>query len=562
MKDKERICSKCGEIFVVREIDGTCDRQYCPICMKNYYEEQAQEKKRREDIAWQRKHEQDVLLFEKNLKEWKLLSLPELEEQIGERPLYVIGNGFDMMHGVRSSYYDFGKTLGKRSPVRFCLENYLKADDLWADFEGALGKINIEAMCQPYIIDGALDVMGAYDEDAGAAEIFMAAEMAAGPIISMSTELKDRFRKWIESLHVNTNDRPLERVVKKGKVLDFNYTEFIEDMYGMSENDICYIHGRRKKKGRRRQELILGHIPGANDPAYEFKDNYSGIDNLDDNAQMIYDVQQITVRMVSDADEELTKNCDEIIQNHRAFFESLSDVDQVITIGHSLYPVDWDYFKEVIRCCKNAENIRWYFGCYGNGDLERMWTFVKHFGINKDHVFIFRTDTIHVRILPDDKKIKTDSRKKKTLALSEDGRWKVTCEDIKVDIIDRSVQACCCSRMFGTHINGGVFDKSGTILFLIARGLYEGVFLFRLIDGKWQYVRELEGIPHQGVITKRLKKILLSDGQAVFVYNSRIRKYDVDSGELVYNKASRCEGELEGEDLTGEFRKIYRTGFY
>ena len=96
--------------------------------------------------------------FEENLKEWNLLSLEEMGESVKEGSLYVIGNGFDMLHGVRSSYYDFSRTLGKRSSVRFYLEKYLKVDDLWADFEGALGKINIEAMCQPYIIDNFLDI--------------------------------------------------------------------------------------------------------------------------------------------------------------------------------------------------------------------------------------------------------------------------------------------------------------------------------------------------------------------------------------------------------------------
>lgn len=246
--------------------------------------------------------------FEENLKEWNLLSLEEMGESVKEGSLYVIGNGFDMLHGVRSSYYDFSRTLGKRSTVRFYLEKYLKTDDLWADFEGALGKINIEAMCQPYIIDNFLDINGAYDEDAGAAEIYMSAEMVVEPIISMSTELMDRFRKWIGSLHTNTNDRPLCNVIKDGKVLNFNYTEFVEDLYGADAGNICYIHGCRKKTGRGRQRLILGHIPGANDAAYEFEDDYSAVDNLDEHAQLLYDVQQIALQMVVEADDTLTKN--------------------------------------------------------------------------------------------------------------------------------------------------------------------------------------------------------------------------------------------------------------
>lgn len=249
------------------------------------------------------------------------------------------------MHGVRSSYYDFGSTLGKNSNIRITLENYLQVDDLWADFEGALAKINVEAMSQPYILDNLLDVMGAYEEDAQAADFFAAAEMAASPATELSRELKNRFTKWICCLQVNTIDRPLKELIRNGKFLDFNYTEFIEELYGVQRNDICYIHGcRKKKKGEPREKLILGHQPQASDSQFDFEDDWSGINLSGNRAQMIYDAQQIAIREIVEADNELTKYCDRIIANHKEFFESLSDINKVITIGHSLYPVDWDYF--------------------------------------------------------------------------------------------------------------------------------------------------------------------------------------------------------------------------
>ena len=116
--------------------------------------------------------------------------------------------------------------------------------------------------------------------------------------------------------------------------------------------------------------------------------------------------------------------------------------------------------------------------------------------------------------------------------------------------------------MFLTYMSGAVFDHSGTVLLLVARGLGAGVFLFRFANGEWQYRGELEPIPHQGVITKRLQKILLRDNRLIFVYNSRIRKYDVETGKLVYNKAVRHAFETEGENLTQKLKGIYRTGFY
>ncbi len=135
--------------------------------------------------------------------------------------------------------------------------------------------------------------------------------------------------------------------------------------------------------------MILGHIPGANDAAYEFEDDYSAVDNLDEHAQLLYDVQQIALQMVVEADDTLTKKCKEIIQSNHAFFDGLADIRQIVTIGHSLYPVDWDYFAEIIKCNKDRNRMQWFFGCYGTGDLERVQTFINTFGINKDQVMIF-----------------------------------------------------------------------------------------------------------------------------------------------------------------------------
>lgn len=56
--------------------------------------------------------------------------------------------------------------------------------------------------------------------------------------------------------------------------------------------------------------------------------------------------------------------------------------------------------------------MQWFFGCYGNGDLERVQTFINTFGINKDQVAIFRTDTIPVTLLADNKREKSKANVK------------------------------------------------------------------------------------------------------------------------------------------------------
>ena len=254
------------------------------------------------------------------------------------------------MHRVPSSYYNFRDGLGKSNGLQYDLDTVLTAEDIWADFENALGTLNLDLMGSRNIINMWLDDFGFYDdEDGGAAEFYMAVEAAAAPIANLVNNLQPTFRRWIESLELGTDDRPLIGLIHpQGKVLNFNYTEFIETMYGVK--DVCYIHGSRKKK----KKLILGHKPGA---AEDFHERSRKPRNY---RQAVIDVAQDNVfDLVGQYDKELTKNSQEIIKNHRDFFEGLACTDQVVVIGHSISPVDWDYFIEVK---KRVENAHWYFG--------------------------------------------------------------------------------------------------------------------------------------------------------------------------------------------------------
>ena len=61
--------------------------------------------------------------------------------------------------------------------------------------------------------------------------------------------------------------------------MDYNYTEFIEELYGAPKRDVCYIHGcRRKKKGHQAEKLTNGAliaskaVRNAENQRYEGKD--------------------------------------------------------------------------------------------------------------------------------------------------------------------------------------------------------------------------------------------------------------------------------------------------
>lgn len=178
---------------------------------------------------------------------YQKISLGELKFENPEHSLVIIGNGFDIMHGVKSSYWDFQKTIGKNSSLRYEMETYLDVPgDLWSNLEDSLGRLNYSMFLNPTVLDMWLDDFGAYDPDAQAADFFAAVETAIGPTFNIPRELNQRFKKWIKTLTVEGTSRPFSVLHGNYKVLSFNYTEFIEDLYGAKK--VCYIHGCRKNR--------------------------------------------------------------------------------------------------------------------------------------------------------------------------------------------------------------------------------------------------------------------------------------------------------------------------
>lgn len=280
---------------------------------------------------------------------------------------------------------------------------------------------------------------------------------------------------------------------------------------------------------------------------------------------MIYDAKETALRYVTDADEEFTKYCGKNIEKHKNFFKKLLDINKVITIGHSLYPADWAYFKEVIRQNQNPDDIEWYFGCFGRGDLERIDTFTEHFGIPHGKVHIFRTDVIRTKPIEDvnNKQPVKQADKEKSLGYSDSGRWEAVGRGRIVEIKDTHKETVELVRIFNTAMNGAVFIDD-SICLLVARGMNAGVFLLRYSNGHWHYELELEEIPNQGLINKRLHRILRDGDQLIFVYQSRVRKYDLNDGTLVLNKGMQKAPEhvFSGKDITEKFKRIYKNEFY
>ena len=162
------ICKECGKEFDFssKEQNFYTSMNYempkrCPECRKA---RKAAKKEAEAQKKWE-EAERKLSILLKSLP-YQKISLGELKFENPEHSLVIIGNGFDIMHGVKSSYWDFQKTIGKNSSLRYEMETYLDVPgDLWSNLEDSLGRLNYSMFLNPTVLDMWLEKY--FSEDDG-----------------------------------------------------------------------------------------------------------------------------------------------------------------------------------------------------------------------------------------------------------------------------------------------------------------------------------------------------------------------------------------------------------
>lgn len=562
MNTREEICKVCGERFLFRIYDsaeqmsgGDTFNPICPHCHASMRKQAEQVREQKEQELRRRKAEEEHKEFLKRLKAWNVVEIDDVCP-LSDNVLYILGNGFDLMHRVASSYYNFQDSLGRHNRLRNMLEDYITVEDIWADFENALAHFDIDAMSNEDVVDMWLDNFDVYNEESGAAEYSMSVEVAATPIQTVANELPRRFRKWVETLSVGTADRPLSKMFRNGKAINFNYTEFVESLYGLPKENVCYIHGCRvKQKGKPREPLILGHLRGASDEAFEAggraKSRLRGYRRA-----FVEMAQGSVIDWISGCDEYLTKDTKKIIGAHEPFFSGLSRVETVIVVGHSFSETDSDYFLKIKSSIDDVGGVKWFFGCYGLRDIENLEELLNKLGIDRSCVAVFRTDTVVTTPLPESKKEVKKRVIIKPQCTSKDGKW--TVEKVSNDLVisnstDNIID-------YSVTIPGGFkrafFVSNDNCLLVVMYGLDPGVLLFRKENEHWKFAGELR-CNHQHLLVSRLQHVFVTETEITFVYNNRIRKYSLtDSSEICNKPAIGARNKrYDGKDITRMFSR-------
>lgn len=115
------------------------------------------------------------------------------------KKLYVIGNGFDLWHGIPSSYREFKSFVKEHDRDLFdAVETYLGAEEGWSDLESALASIDVDS-----VIEDLDHFMVSYAADDWSDAYHHDFQYEVERVVErLSATLRIQFGKWIRQLAI------------------------------------------------------------------------------------------------------------------------------------------------------------------------------------------------------------------------------------------------------------------------------------------------------------------------------------------------------------------------
>lgn len=308
--------------------------------------------------------------------------------------LYIIGNGFDRAHGLKTEYkhfrtyllnnaeqflYDFERLYGyypfdpddyhipqsRQKEVQDQHTVMIEAQ-LWKDFENSLGKPDegeIQSICEA-AGDSLKDIEFGVIED------------------TLNACYENQFR-FIEKLQeyllawakqIDLSPATIKREVLRNNTQDwfftFNYTPVLERIYGIMFSRICHIHGGILSTDQYNRPII-GHGNRMSIEQYEKwqKESHDLFDEIGSSMNRAF------VKFYQSTH----KNVDGAMVKHAEFFKKLKNLDLIFVIGHSVNQIDLPYYTKIF---KDNPVATWNVYYHRENEKTEMENTLKGIGIN------------------------------------------------------------------------------------------------------------------------------------------------------------------------------------
>jgi hypothetical protein len=310
--------------------------------------------------------------------------------------LYIIGNGFDLHHGIKSGYSEFRDFLignKEKSVALDILTSYYNAndDEFWNSFENNLSKFDVKR----YTSEKTYQYYPDFSKDDNIhKQVENASFNAEIDFEILSDEIKNAFHDWICTLNRPDPNKKIDINKKDGFFINFNYTKTLEDLYNIPSNIISHIHGCVDID----ENFIIGH--GDKISENDITDNIT--DDLPDDYVTIEDIKQYYENQydpIEDNIKNVTIDCVNtflkkdvigIIRRNYHIFEHIDEIEEIYIYGWSFSNVDLLYLRTIMAINKNLSNIKWAISFFREGDKETVMKFLNKHNVLRSQVSFVR----------------------------------------------------------------------------------------------------------------------------------------------------------------------------
>lgn len=289
--------------------------------------------------------------------------------------LFIIGNGFDIDHGLETTFKDFKDFLeisylpsfnreftpypdivegndgevvvnpNSASQILYSLINATSSSQDWKDFEECLGNIDYQIVLD--LVDKNEENLFHY--------YYNLEDIVNNLKQTMLFSISGIFCEWVTEIDI-TNAKKKYKFHDDDLFLTFNYTEVLEDIYHINSSNICHIHGSRKEK-----HCVVGH------------------GNIDRSFNEYDDIVSFQINEIHNL---LIKDVEDLYYKNHTFFERLykTNIDEIVFFGLSKNDID-AYYLEKIFSNMNSKDIRLYFSKFEHSNEKNdKLTWLGHLG--------------------------------------------------------------------------------------------------------------------------------------------------------------------------------------
>lgn len=274
--------------------------------------------------------------------------------------IFVIGNGFDQHHGLPTSYGCFENFVRTRHPDAHLLFQHLFPVDTirhWKDFETAFGEITFDrykrAFQERYGSLPSTDAITSMQSTEFADYIGQFFGLRQNHVSPNSPNL---FSEWIDTIDLSAVQAQFF-FPENSWFITFNYTETLQQVYGLQEPGVYHIHGKR---GDPDNKIVVGH--GLNVESVATDIDAPSENNPSNPWYQLYREAQKPVHGRMGINRSLDAKIRSIFRD--LIGNNTSSVN-IFVFGHSLSEVDKPYFETLV---KHLPHASWRFSYFGGAD--------------------------------------------------------------------------------------------------------------------------------------------------------------------------------------------------